>query len=147
MDRNDTLNELLVRLFRNVNAVEERAVRNGAYKDLTTNDIHVMEAVGTDRPKNMTTVARELSVTTGTLTIAVNNLVKKGYVDRVRSEEDRRVVLVSLTERGRRAYEEHQDFHREMIGAVVAHLDEEETRVLEKALCDLYRFFSPTRKG
>ena len=48
----------------------------------------------------MSTVARELNVTVGTLTIAVNNLVKKGYIQRMRSQEDRRVVLISLTEQG-----------------------------------------------
>ena len=47
----------------------------------------------------MSAVAKSLSVTVGTLTIAMNHLVKKGYVERRRSEEDRRVVLVSLSEK------------------------------------------------
>ena len=70
----------------------------------------------------MTAVAKELGVTTGTLTISVNSLVKKGLADRVRSEEDRRVVLVSLSRKGIKAYEHHHRFHEEMIGAVVERL-------------------------
>ena len=115
MDIKETLNELLVNLFRSINTIEEQAMRTEEYKDVTTNDMHVIEAIGTGAPKNMTTVARILSVTTGTLTISANSLVKKGYVQRVRSEEDRRVVLVSLTEKGKRAYAHHKNFHDEMI--------------------------------
>ncbi len=82
----------------------------------------------------MSSVARSLGVTTGTLTIAVNSLVKKGYVERARSEEDRRVVLVSLSEKGKRAYLHHRQFHEQMIEAIVEELSEEEQAVLEKAL-------------
>lgn len=141
MDINSTLNDVLVRLFRNVNVIEERAIRTEEYIDVTTNDMHVIEAIGMEGARNMTSVARSLEVTTGTLTIAVNSLVKKGYVDRVRSEEDRRVVLVSLSDKGRRAYLHHRRFHEQMIDSVVAELTEEEQRVLEKALVKLNHFF------
>ncbi len=141
MDINHTLNEVLVKLFRDINTIEERAIRTGEYLDVTANDIHVIEAIGMDAAKNMTSVARELEVTTGTLTISINCLVKKGYVDRTRSEEDRRVVLISLSDKGVRAYLRHQEFHQKMIDAVLAGLSEEEQRVLEQALLKLNRFF------
>lgn len=141
MEIERTLNEILVRLFRNINAIEEQAVRTEEYKNITTNDMHVIEAIGTGRPKNMTAVAKELGVTTGTLTIAVNSLVKKGLADRVRSEEDRRVVLVSLSLKGKEIFKQHQMFHEKMIDAVVEQLTEEEKAVLEKALKNLNRFF------
>lgn len=141
MDINNTLNEVLVKLFRDINTIEERAIRTGEYRDVTTNDIHVIEAIGMEDAKNMTSVARELEVTTGTLTISINGLVKKGYVNRTRSEEDRRVVLISLSDKGIRAYLHHQKFHEQMIDAVIAGLSEEEQRVLEQALFKLNRFF------
>lgn len=141
MDINSTLNEVLVKLFRDINSIEERALRTGEYRDVTANDIHVIEAIGMGDAKNMTSVARELEVTTGTLTISINGLVKKGYVNRSRSEEDRRVVLISLSEKGARAYLHHQKFHEQMIDAVLEGLSEEEQRVLEQALKRLNRFF------
>jgi len=146
VDINSTLNEILVKLFRNINAIEEHAVRSGEYKDITTNDMHVIEAIGMDGEKNMSTVAKSLSVTTGTLTISVNSLVKKGFVDRVRSETDRRVVLVSLTDKGKKAFKQHQKFHEDMISAVVAQLDEDEKMILQKALVDLNTFFRSWQK-
>ncbi len=141
MNINHMLNEVLVRLFRNINVIEERAICTGDYKDVTANDMHVIEAIDMEEARNMTSVARSLGVTTGTLTIAVNSLVKKGYVERARSEEDRRVVLVSLSEKGKRAYLHHRQFHEQMIEAIVEELSEEEQAVLEKALVKLDRFF------
>ena len=141
MNINHMLNEVLVRLFRNINIIEERAICSGEYKDVTANDMHVIEAVDMEGARNMTSVAKTLGVTTGTLTIAVNSLVKKGYVERVRSEEDRRVVLISLSEKGRKAYLHHQRFHEQMIEAIVEELSAEEQVVLAKALVKLDRFF------
>ena len=138
---NRTLNDLLVGLFRSITTIEEQSICTGEYRNMTTNDMHVIEAIGRGVPRNMTAVARALGVTTGTVTISMNNLVKKGYVQRVRSEEDRRVVLVSLTSKGKKAFEHHERFHEEMIRHVVEMLDENEKRVLEKSLEGLNRFF------
>lgn len=145
MDINSALNELLVKTFRNINEIEERAIRTGEYKDVTPNDIHVIEAIGMGEKKNMSTVAKALHVTTGTLTISINSLVKKNYVERVRSDEDRRVVLVSLTEKGRRAFLHHQQFHEKLVNAIVEQLSEEEQLVLEKALMRINQFFYSKR--
>lgn len=85
----ETLNEVLVSLFRDVNDIEQKAIITSEFEDITNNDMHVIEAIGIDAPKNMSSIARVLSVTVGTLTISMNSLVKKGYVVRQRSSEDR----------------------------------------------------------
>lgn len=141
MDNYKILNEILVRLFRDIMDIEEKAIVTSDFKDITNNDMHVIEAIGTGVPKNMSTIARELSVTVGTLTIAMNSLVKKGYVIRERGQEDRRVVYISLSDRGRKAYEHHAEFHREMIKGVAGDLSEEEMRVLVQALSRLDSWF------
>lgn len=145
MEINECLNELLVRLFHDITEIEEKAIKNGRYKNLTMNDMHVIEAIGIGAPKNMSSVAKALSVTTGTLTIAVNSLVKKEFVNRVRSEEDRRVVLISLSETGKKAYAQHQKFHEEMINNIISQLDEGESRVLAGALTKITQFFNGKR--
>lgn len=146
MDLNNALNEVLVKLFHNINDIEEQMIRTGDYKDVTANDMHVMEAIGIGEHKNMTMVAKALRVTTGTLTTSINNLVKKEYVERERSEEDRRVVFVSLTPKGQKAFLHHQKFHEQMIEAVVEQLSKEEQHVLEKALRRINQFFLSNRK-
>lgn len=127
-------------------ALEEQAIRSEAYQNATANDMHVMEAIGNGKPKNMTSVARSLSVTTGTLTISVNSLVKKGFVERVRSEEDRRVVLISLTEKGKALYRRHQKFHEELVERIVNRLNDQEKVLLEKVLSNLNLYFKEIQK-
>ena len=136
-----TLNEVLVSLFRDVNDIEQKAIITSEFSDITNNDMHVIDAIGIDRPKNMSSIARELSVTVGTLTISVNSLVKKGYVVRNRSSEDRRVVFISLSEKGVKAYYHHKKFHEQMIDSVVKELTEEELEALVKALTKLNTWF------
>jgi DNA-binding MarR family transcriptional regulator len=136
-----TLNEVLVRLFRDIMDLEQQAIITQEFNNITNNDMHVIEAIGIGEPKNMSAIARELSVTVGTLTIAINSLVKKGYVTRQRGKEDRRVVYISLSEKGKEAYGHHAKFHREMIAGVIAGLSGNETEVLIKALTKLNQWF------
>ncbi len=141
MDTYATLNDILVNLFRDIMTLESQAIITGEYQDITNNDMHVIEAIGTGEPKNMSTIAKQLSVTVGTLTIAMNSLVKKGYVIRERGQEDRRVVYISLSEKGLKAFRHHENFHRQMIDAVLKDLTPEETDSLVTALAKLERWF------
>ena len=139
------INQTLVSLINEIWELEEKAIITDEFKDLTNNDMHVIEAVGIREPRNMSSVAKTLGITVGTLTISINGLVKKGYVHRVRSDADRRVVLVSLTEKGEKAYHHHEKFHEDMIQSLLKDLSEEETKTLVSALTNLRDFFQDYR--
>ena len=146
MERYDVFHDILVNLFQEIMDIEEKALITAEFKNISVNAMHIIEAIGTGEPKNMSTVAKLMSVTVGTLTIAINNLVKKGYVSRVRSEEDRRVVLIFLTEKGKRAYQHHREFHDGMVKALVEGLDEGQQKILVKSLLNLRTFFDSYKK-
>ncbi len=137
-----TINNVLVNLINEIWELEEKAIITEEFKDLTNNDMHVIEAVGTGDGKNMSSIARKLNITVGSLTTAMNSLVNKKYVERRRSEEDRLVVFVKLTPKGIRAFRHHEDYHRQMTQAVVDKLDETEMPVLLKTLDALSEFFA-----
>ena len=141
MEHYKMLNDILVNLFNEILGIEEKALTSSEFRDISVNDMHILEAVGTEEPRSMSSVAKSLSVTVGTLTIAMNNLVKKGYVNRARSEEDRRVVLISLSEKGEKAYYHHQKFHDDMIQAIMTDLDETQMDALTQALNKLRAIF------
>jgi DNA-binding MarR family transcriptional regulator len=141
MDGYSTINQVLVKLFQDIMNIEEKAIITEEFKDITNNDMHVIEAIGIEEPRNMSTIAKALSVTVGTLTISVNNLVKKGYVNRRRSDQDRRVVLISLSDKGRAAYAHHQEFHDKMVQAILADLNGDQRAALVRALNNLLEFF------
>ena len=141
VNQENLLNDLLVMLFNEILDVEQKALITGIFKEISINDMHIIDAIGIGEPKNMSTVAGEMAVTVGTLTTAINNLVKKGYVSRVRSEQDKRVVLLSLKDKGLSAYEKHAAFHQKMVSTVMEGLDGQEMEVLAHALEKLRGYF------
>ena len=141
MDPHETINDILVNLFNEILKLEEEAIITDEFKDITNNDMHIIEAVGLSGENTMSVVAKKLGITAGSLTTSVNSLVNKKYVTRQRSEEDRRVVFLKLTEKGKRAYEHHREYHRQMTEAVISRLDENEVPVLIKTLTGLSEFF------
>ena len=110
-------------------------------------EIHTIEAIGIKDAKTMGEIAHDLRITVGTLSAAITKLIKKGYVERKRTEEDRRVVLVSLTSKGENVYREHQVFHEEMICAMLSNFSDEEEQVLSKSLEKLNTFFEEKYKS
>ncbi len=140
------VNDILVDLFNDILGIERAALITGEFSDISTNDMHVIEAVGVGEPVNVSGIAKKLSVTVGSITTAVDALVKKGYMTRERSDEDRRVVYIRLTEKGVRAYKKHARFHREMVREVIKNLDEEEKTALIQALSKLEKYFTEQKE-
>lgn len=128
-------------LFNEVLDMEHKALINGSFKEISINDMHIIDAIGIQEARNMSAVAKTMSVTVGTLTTAINNLVKKGYVSRIRSVEDKRVVLLSLTEKGVAAYQKHAVFHKQMVQTVMDGFEGEEMEVLLRAFKKLRGYF------
>lgn len=140
MNSNDTVNNLLVSLFDEIIELEERVLIKGEFKDISKNDMHIIDAIGSEETKNMSALAKKIKVTVGTLTIAINNLVKKGYVSRSRSKKDKRVVLISLSEKGERAFRRHKNFHERMVDSVIDGLDDNQVGVLINTLKNVRSF-------
>ena len=143
MDRaNRSINHLLVRLFNDILAIEERALSAGEFSDASVREMHVLEAASAEHEENsMSAIATRLGITVGSLTVAVTTLERKGYLRRVRATDDKRVVRVLLTERGRQANAHHAAFHAEMVDRVQAALTGEELEALADMLERIIVFF------
>ena len=134
------VNELLVEIFNDILTIEKAAISSGPFKDLSLTEMHTIEAIG-QGVETMTGAADKLDITVGTLTTAINRLVSKGYVERNRSESDRRVVQIGLTRQGRLAYKLHEAFHYEMVKNMIEGLSIEGNEVLIQSLSNLNTFF------
>ena len=135
------LNNILVKLFNNILRIEEFALKSAPFNDLSITEMHTIEAIGIEKARTMSEVALDLKITVGTLTTAINKLIKKGYVNRRRIEEDRRVVLIHLTKKGKLAYRIHEKFHNDMINETISGLREDEEEILISSLERLNVFF------
>ncbi len=128
------INKLLVEVYDDVNHIEEYSIKQGVFSDLSITEIHTVEAVGLYGSKTMSEIAAVLEITMGTLTTAVDKLIRKGYLERNRSDSDRRIVNVSLTQRGKLAYRIHEKFHLDMVKAIMSDFTAEEEEILLNAL-------------
>ena len=142
---NETLqfvNKLLVETFNDILYIEEKALKEGSFNDVSITEVHTIEAIGMYEKKMMSEVAKNLDITVGTLTVAVNKLVKKDYVQRFKSEDDKRIVLIGLTKKGRLLYRVHDKFHKDMVRETINGMSEDETRILAEALGRLNDFLT-----
>lgn len=140
MSDRDVINDILVHLFNDIMALEEAAIIDKKYEDISNSEMHVLDAVGPEGG-NMSTIAAKLRITMGSLTTSMNRLVLKGYVERNRSETDRRVVNISLTEKGLLAYERHRKFHMRMVEAALKDVNDDQVPILVNMLTNLKTFF------
>lgn len=137
----EQLNSFLVDVFGRINKIEERAMADGLNSSISITEIHIIEKIGAQEPVRMSEVARSIGVTLATLTVACDKLESKGLVRRARGKDDRRVVNVTLTPKGRAVYEYHRAFHDRMVASILENLSPEQAEVLTQSLEKLQIFF------
>lgn len=143
--REQQLNTFLSTVFNDILRLEENSLR-GSCPDLSITELHVLDAVAIAAERSgqapaMAQLAASLGVTGGTVTVAVKTLEQKGYVRRVRSQQDRRLVRVALTDAAGPVLAAHEAFHLRLVQQACARLDEAQTDALCTALADLHTFF------
>ena len=123
MDVKEQLTHELFTLFNGFSSWENSVIRAS---DLTVSEAHAIEALGEGGKMNMKALSQRLGVTTGTTTVTVDRLERKEYAIREPIKEDRRVYLISLTPKGKQAYDEHHQYHTSLSDQILAALSEEE---------------------
>ncbi|MGO1296513.1 MAG: MarR family winged helix-turn-helix transcriptional regulator [Vibrio sp.] len=104
----ESLSHVLTEFYDKMASWEAAVVRESDY---SLAQIHTLEALGNHGAMNMKALAHHLGITTGTLTVQVDKLVKLALLTRQYSEEDRRSIVVELTDSGLEIYQHHNRFH------------------------------------
>lgn len=125
------LNHLIIEFYEKLSSWEYSVVRG---QELTLSQMHAIEILGLHQAMRMKELAEKMGVTTGSLTVVVDKLVKKGLVKRTPHESDRRSLIVELTEEGMEHFAEHDHLHSQLTDEIVNHLSDEETKQLERLL-------------
>lgn len=129
-DLEQQMAENLVSIFEKVLVAEEKSLQKGYFSNLSLAEMHTLDAIGPYEARTMTETAQILGITVGTLTVSVDRLVKKGFVERRRDEEDRRVVRISLTRDGKLAARMHGKFHKVLAKHILEPYTDEEQELL-----------------
>ena len=140
------MNEFLVSIFNEILLIEETSLKMSEFSDLSIKEMHTIEAIGLGGNLSSSEVAKKIAITMGTLSVSIQNLVKKGYVERVSSPSDRRVVLLKLTKRGKLLSRMHRKFHLNMVAETLNGMEPEEAATLVKGLRNLHRFLDNAKQ-
>ena len=141
-DYEKRVNQVMLDIFDRILVTEEKALSRGYFHDLSVAEMHTLEGIGLYNSRTMSETAATLEVTTGTLTVAIDRLVRKGYVERHRDLNDRRVVRIQLTRKGKLAYRMHNKYHTLLVDRIVSPLDDVQKKVLLDTLTEIYSFVS-----
>jgi DNA-binding MarR family transcriptional regulator len=90
----------------------------------TTSQAHVLIRLLESPGLTMNDLSDKLNAKTSTMTRIVNNLVRDGFIARERDASDRRIVVVSLTDKGRTAAQELKADIDAYYREIVSHLPE-----------------------
>ncbi len=138
MENDARLSHLIVEFYEKLSSWEHSVVRD---KGMTLPQMHTLEILGANEPLRMKALAEKMGITTGTLTVQVDRLERMDMVRRTPHPEDRRSILVVLTEQGRELSQEHHALHEQLTTDITAQLTSQERTLLADLLQRLNREF------
>jgi DNA-binding MarR family transcriptional regulator len=114
-------------------AMSERLVRLG----VSMAQLHIMYTLQRDGIMTMSRLADVLGVSLSNASGLVDRMEERGFVERTRVPEDRRVVLVRVTDAGRRLLEENDALGDGLMREILGRLDPAELPVIAHATREL----------
>ncbi len=127
----DEILEQFVRIVNKYNSLEKNPLDYGCGENLYPSEIHAVEAIGKHPDAHMAEIANILGVTRGAVQQTAGKLLKKGLVEKLMDEEDRKKVYLSLTAKGKIAFQGHEDYHAELSSYLAGHFDRLRSREAE----------------
>jgi DNA-binding MarR family transcriptional regulator len=123
-DLQDVVQDIL-KQFQCVNA----AAANGPHVELNMQELRVVEFLGNEGPRMMRELADHLTVAVNSMTSIVDSLEHKRLVHRQRSEKDRRVIHVELTDPGREIFRSLVNVNLRLFRSMLGALTEDEQEI------------------
>jgi DNA-binding MarR family transcriptional regulator len=98
--------------------------------NLSMQELNILNAIGDHESCTMSDIAKQVSLSLSSVTVIADKLVKAKLVERIRSEEDRRIVRGTLTAEGKKIY--HLQIHHlhDVLKKMLGMLSEEERKNL-----------------
>lgn len=137
----------LINLFMRVNNRfnEENKVKRlfGTDVNLYPSEIHTIDAIGRHEGVNVTDLASIMGVTKGAISQVIRKLEKKGLVERYRYDDNHQQVLLKLSEKGKVAFQGHNDFHKRQYQYIFREMGD----INEKDIEQLLKVFTVIEKS
>lgn len=121
-------------LWKAANTVKESALVSISYLNMCISDFAVLELLLHKGPSSVNEIGKKVFLTSGSITVALDRLEKRGLVKRENDPDDRRVKQIILTIKGRKLIRSAFDKHKLAMEEAVSSLSASERRTLIKLL-------------
>lgn len=122
---------ILIAVHRIANDLDRKTSRLLMKHDITLGQFAVLECLYHKGDLSVGEVQDKILSTSGTITIIIDNLVKRGFIERCRKSTDRRSFILHLTEEGRtlisKVYPENEEM---IINELDIYTEEEKTQLV-----------------
>ena len=122
--------DTFIKLTRANNSVLARIAHHGTHPDLSVSQFGTLETLYHLGTMSQSDICSKLLKSGGNTTLVIDNLEKRGLVQRRRDPDDRRVVMVELTEAGLQLISAIFPHHAEVVAEEMAVLTPDELRQL-----------------
>ncbi|AFN74689.1 MarR family transcriptional regulator [Melioribacter roseus P3M-2] len=129
-EKTEAAMKLIEKLNRTADKIRKVQAKYVFEKKLTAPQFAVLEILSRTGPVPLKRISDEMMVTGANITCVVDNLEKEGFVRRVHSKEDRRVILGELTPEGRKKVEGILPEYMEKLASLTSGLTESEQKQL-----------------
>jgi len=128
------LQNIIALLSREIVELEESAKEQFSFTELTLTQMHYLETINHKHNPNLTELALEMGLTKPTVTVAIDKLIEKEFVYKIKSDEDRRSMHLHLTEKGKLLNQMHDYAHKLLAERMITTFDERELTILKLLL-------------
>jgi DNA-binding MarR family transcriptional regulator len=124
------LTETISCLSDHIEKMFEETLNMFDFEDLTQHQLYYLKIIVKMKNPTQTELARELGLTKPTVTVLVDRLTEKGYIKRVNSDEDRRVMHLHIDTKGEKINTLRKVAHKKITGKIKAGLTDAEIEIL-----------------
>lgn len=125
---------LKLALWRANKQVERVEILSLKDRGLCLSDFAILEVLLHKGPLPVNIIGQKVLLTSGSITSAVQRLKQRGLLTRTPAEQDKRVMLIGLTEAGRTLIEEQFAAHLQCLERIASVLTPDETATLTALL-------------
>jgi len=114
---------------------------NGELENLRAIELYLLLYIAQRGSQKMSELAEVFSMTKSNITFLVDSLEEKELVERSRSNEDRRVINICLTEKGQQMYNQVLDDFAKLMSRVMSQIPEKDLSIISEGFERLSRLF------
>lgn len=127
--RDEKLQQLINRYIEVSNTVTKRAeaiIRQAIDEDLTNDQHYTLRFIYQVGKCTSTELAEKFYVNKSAITAIINRLFEKGLIERNRDKNDRRVIYLSLTDKGRKLFLTVEEKIHKFVESFIKKFDDQE---------------------